>query len=360
VRNLIKKILKEEYDPFEWTKDLIPSGNYSPGTIYFAFGDNEEVRKYILESIVKSFGDLKLNGDKVIMETDSWCDFADLFYDDRRGSDGYINQYLAKQILCDDDGDWWEPYHGSDLIPNKREWKDTIWDDLVLKNEKVITEILNYIKKNYVSKVGYNPNQLDVFGELPEKQNVVEIKGRVLDENYFYELKEDLDILGDLINEEEEFLELKRELSWAYADAYNTAARDEIWKSVKGVIERTFGGGVWKQKEVKKMDGTVNRHYMEWGVTDLFWSTVLSYFDDCGYNYDISNRVEGKSLDEIEEEIDNCCSQCLNPAWDYNYFLSLYGERLRENGDEFNPRYQEWPDDDNIEKYFVESVMDRI
>lgn len=341
MRNLIKKILREDYDPLEWVNDLIPSSkiNYSPGTIYFAFGDNEEVRKYILESIVKSFGDLKLNGDNIILETESWCDFNDLFFDDTRGSHGYINQYLAKQVLCDED-DWWEPYHSSDLIPNKREWKNTIWYDLVFKNEKVINEILNYIKKR--------------------KLNVIKINGRILDEDYFYELKENLDVLGDLINEEEEFLELKRELSWAYADAYNTAARDEIWESVKDVIEGTFGGGVWKQKEVKKMDGTVNRHYMEWDVTDLFWSTVLSYFDDCGHNYGISNMIEGKSLDEIEEEIDNCCSQCLNPAWDYNYFLSLYGERLREIGDEFNPRYQEWPDDDNIKKYFVENVMDRI
>lgn len=356
MKKLIRKILKESEDEFGWVEDLVPTDfNYEPGAIYYKFGDSKEVRSYILKKVVDGFRDLKLVGDRVILETDGWCDFTDLFYDDRRGSDGRVNRYLAKQMLCEDGEDWWEPYSSSDLIP-RREWKNTLWNDYVMGNEKVIKEILNHIKKNYVSDVNYNPNQLDIFGELPKKQNVVEIKGRILDTDYFYELTQDLDELGDLIDEEEEFEDLKNELRWAYGDAYNTAARDQIWEAVKGKIEAEFGQGKWLQKDIQKPSGVATRHYMEFDITNLFWSTTLNFFDHCLNNRVGKESIQDYTLEELEENFE----ECMTPAYQYSYFLEFYSVLLDENGDEFNPRFQDYPDDDDILKYFTESVMDRI
>lgn len=356
MKKLIRKILKESEDEFGWIQDLIPADfNYAPGAIYYKFGESKEVRDYILKLVVDGFNNLKLVGDKVILETDGWCDFTDLFYDDRRGSEGRVNRYLAKQMLCEDGEDWWEPYSSSDLIP-RREWKNMLWNDYVMGNEKVIKEILNHIKKNYVSDVNYNPNQLDIFGELPKKQNVVEIKGRVLDTDYFYELTQDLDELGDLIDEEEEFGDLKNELRWAYGDAYNTAARDQIWEAVKGKIEAEFGQGKWLQKDIQKPSGVATRHYMEFDITNLFWSSTLNFFDHCLNSRIGKESVEDYTLEELEETFE----ECMTPAYEYSNFLEFYSVLLDENGDEFNPRFQDYPDDEDILKYFTESVMDRI
>ncbi len=355
MKNLIRKILKESEDEFDWVQDLVPADfNYPPGAIYYKFGDSEEVRGYILKKVVGGFVDLKLVGDRVILETDGWCDFADLFYDDHRGTDGYVNRYVAKKMLCDEDGDWWNPY--DDIISNRREWKSTLWDDNVIGNDDVITEILNHIKKNYVSKPNYNPNQLDIFGELPKKQNVVNIKGRILDDDYFYELKNDLDLLGDLINQEEEFSNLRSELRWAYDDAYNTAARDQVWSAVKDKIEDEFGAGKWLQKDIQKPSGVSTKHYMEFDITNLFWSSTLNFFYHC-----LNNRVGKESVQDYTlEELEETFEECMTPAYEYSNFLEFYSALLDENGDEFNPRYQNYPDDGDIQKYFTESVSNRI
>jgi len=356
LRNLIKKILKESEDDFGWVEDLVSTDfDYEPGAIYYKFGKSKEVRGYILKKVVDGFRDLKLVGDRVILEVDGWCDFADLFYDDRRGSEGYVNRYLAKQMLCEDGEDWWEPYSSSDLIP-RREWKNTLWNDYVMGNEKVIKKILDNIRKNYVSDVNYNPKQLDIFGELPKKQNVVKIKGRVLDTDYFYELTQDLDELGDLIDEEEEFEDLKNELRWAYADAYNTAARDQIWEAVKGKIEAEFGTSKWLKKDIQKPSGVVIRHYMEFDITNLFWSSTFNFFDHC-----LNSRIGKESVQDYTlEELQDNFEECMTPAYEYSNFLEFYSVLLDENNDEFNPRFQDYPDDDDILEYFTESVMNRI
>jgi hypothetical protein len=344
--------LFESEDDFGWVEDITPTNfDYPPGVVYHKFGGNDEVRKYVVKELIEAqFNDVKLVGDKVILEVDGLCDFVNLFYDDRRGSDGYINRYIAEKMLCDEDGDWWEPYYAGDLVSD-REWKGMIWDDLVMNNQEVLEAVLNHIKRKYVSPVNYNPKQLDIFGELPKKQNVVNINGRVLDTEYFSELKNNLDELGDLIDEEDEFSDLKNELRWAYGDAYNTAARDQIWFAVKGEIEDYFGKGTWQQKEIQKQGGTATKHYMEFDITDLFWTMVSRFFDAC---YQNCNPPKDLSLEELEDE----CSDCNYP--DYSYFTEFIAFILSEENEEFNPRYQDYPDDDDTEKYFVESILDRI
>lgn len=356
MKKLIRKILKESEEEFGWIKDLVPDHfNYEPGAIYYKFGGNEEVKSYILKKIVDGFNDLRISNNVVILEVGDWCDFADLFQDDSRGSAGYINRYLAKQVLCGD-GDWWSDYGANDII-DWRQWKSQLWDDYVMNSERVVKEILNHIKKNYVSSPDYNPKQLDIYGNLPEKQNVVEIKGRILDTDYFYELQNDLNELGTLINKEDEFDELKKELTWAYVDAYNTAARDQVWNATKDAVTDIFGENLgWKSKEITKNGNVTTKHHMEFDVTNIFWESVYNFFDMCIDNRIGKQSVNDYTLEELEENFD----ECMTPNYQYGYFLEFYSALLEENNDELNPRYQEWPDDDDILKYFTESVMDRI
>lgn len=350
MKELIRKILRESENDFRWTEDLYPDINYEPGALYYKYGDNKAVRSDILKHVVGCLRDLENRGDRIIMKVDGLCDFTELF--DDGDANGYINKYLATKMFCEED-DWWEPYYTSDLVP-KREWKGMIWNDLVISNQKVLSEILNHIQKKYVIKNDYNPNQLDIFGELPKKQNVVEIKGRVLDEDYFYELKNDLDELGDLIDEEDEFNDLKNELTWAYGDAYNTAARDEIWRAAISAVEDDFGKGEWKKNEIQKGGKTVTKHHMEFDVTDLFWPTIFNFFDEC-LHYCVG-KDKNLSLDDITES----CEHCMSPCNEYSYFMGVYQNKLKENDELYSPRFQEWPDSDDVEKYFIESVMDRI
>jgi hypothetical protein len=351
MRNLIKKILKES--EFEWVDDLISDNefDYPAAAVYYKFGDTPEFRSIFLEKIVSEFTDLKLVGDRVILETSGWCDFAQLFYEDSRGSDGYINKYLAEKMTCEED-DWWEPYYTSDLVP-RREWKRKIWNDMVTPNPQLVEAVLDYIRRKYVSPDDYNPNQLNIFRELPKKIDTIKINGRILDKSYFNELKNNLDELGDLIDDEEDFEDLKHELLWAYGDAYNTAARDEVWKAVNGAITDEFGEGGWKTKEITKPGGGMeNRTYMEFDITKNFWSTVLNYYDNCFEN--CVGRDKEKNIDEIVEECDHCME------FEYSRYLDVYRNLLDDSGDLLHPRFQEWPDDDDVERYYIESVLDRL
>jgi hypothetical protein len=357
VRNLIRKILKEsEENEFDWVGDIEPRSDISPGAVYLRFGIHEGTKDYMAKEITKEFQDLKYENGRIIYEADSLCELAECF--DTGDSNGYINEYIAKKILCDDDGDWWEPYHSSDLV-GRGQWKGTIWNDLVVPNEKLVKAVLNYIQKKYVSKTGYNPNQLDIYGDLPEKQNVIEVNGKILDEEYFTHLKTHLDELGDLIDDEEDFEDLKHELLWAYGDAYNTAARDQIYEATMKPIKEVFGEGVWDSKQVQKVSGSVTHHYIKFDVTNIFWEIVGNHFEAC---WEECKRWSGENIKNIEnlDEVEEYCDNCHAIA-DYSYFINLYIFWLDESSDgKFSPRFQEWPDDDDVEKYFIESVYDRI
>ena len=356
MKDLIRKILKESEDEFEWAKEIVSNTNnldISAGVIYHKFGLNENTKDTIFKKVCDELSGVEYINGRIILTTDSYCDFSDLFYESRRGSDGYIDQYLAKRILCDDDDDYWEPYQSSDLVP-RREWKDTIWDDLVITDKEILDSVLSYIKNNYVSTTNYNPNQLDIEGNLPKKQNVIEINGKILDTEYFNYLSKNLNELGELISEEEDLEGIRYELLWAYGDAYNTAARDNVYKSTMDPIEENFGKGTWDSKQIQKMGGTVTRHFIKFDITDLFVNTISYFFDNCWAN--CHSNPNDISIEELEEE----CEECKNPSWEFSSFLNLYTFIIKENNEEYNPKYSEWPDNSTVEKYFKESVYNRI
>jgi len=46
--------------------------------------------------------------------------------------------------------------------------------------------------------------------------------------------------------------------------------------------------------------------------------------------------------------------------FEYSRYLDVYRNLLDDSGDLLHPRFQEWPDDDDVERYYIESVSDRI
>ena len=356
MKDLIRKILKENIDSqdgLEWADNLDDNDidfKMSAGLVYHIFGLTEASKKYILKEIGKGFRDIKVEGDQIIFRVSDWCDLSKLFYEG--DSNGYVNEYMAKAMFCGSDDDWWSDYN--DLVP-RNQWKEIVWK-LVEGDEGTFNEVLKFIKKNYVSSVGYNPKQLDIFGELPKKQNVVTVDGRVLDTEFFNEITQDKKYLGELIDDEDAFSDLKKELRWSYEDAYNTAARDQIWGAAKDAVTNLLGDGNWTNEQVNINGNPVTRHYLEFNVTKLFWEIVTNFFDNCWEN---CFRYGRNSDEDDYEALQDECPDCLDPSGDYD-FLDLTKAMLGESNDLLNPRYQEWPDDDDIEVNFSESVSNRI
>lgn len=350
MKDLIRRILKESEDEFDWVGDLIPT-NYdlSPGIVYYKFGVNENTKDFIAKDICSELNDVEYVNGRIILDVASHCDFTDLFYEDRRGSDGYINRYIAEKVLCEDDGEWWEPYHSSDLV-QRRDWKSVIWDDMVLPHKDLVNEILIKIKNDHVSQNDYNPNQLDIFLQLPPKQNVITVNGKILNTEYFNYLTNNLDELGDLIDDEEDFEDIKYQLLWAYGDAYNQVARDNIYKAAIGAIDDYFGEGTRGSKEVQRYSGTVTKEVIRYDITNLFFETVFAFFDNC-----YSGAKDIEDLEQMDENYPEC-----SVSYEHSSFLSFLKNVLNESDEQFQPRYNEFPDDDDIKTHFVESAIDRI
>jgi hypothetical protein len=353
MRNLIRKVLKESEEEFGWVGDIIDDGvSLSPGSFYWYYRDKPFVKSFIAEKLSNEFNDIRVDGDRIILTNVDWCDLIKFFRDDR-GGDGYINRDLAEAMLCNEDDDWWNDYGVRDLV-SRGEWKDKIWNDLVMENKKLLDEILSYIKKHYVVDDYYNPKQLDIYGNLPTKKRVIKIDDRVLNNEFFNELKNDPDLLGDLIDEDDEFEDLRDELLYAYGSAYNQASKDNVWKDCLDSIREFLGGeGKWQSKKVVKNGKETTQHFLEFDITELFWSSVFSYFDDC---YDDCRGSSEFSVEELDEN----CEECSTPGYNYSYFVDFLSEKLYNDNDLLNPRYREWPDDDIVTEYFYEDVLHRI
>ena len=340
-----KTINESEEDTWNWVKDIEIKSDLTPAQILYRYGSFpvEVVGPYI----AGQFRDIEYRGGKLYFITDGWCDFVEMF-EDSSGSGYYINQYLAKSILCGDD--YWEPYSASDLIG--REWKSTVWD-VVTDIPQALEHVKKYIKKHYVVPVGYSydPNQLELFDEPSKKLDVFEIDGRVLDTEFFDEIIQNNDYLGDLIDDEEIFEELKRELGWAYAGSYNTAVTDNIYESVTDSIIDLFGKPIWEGEK------------LVFDATDLILSTIEKKISDCwDDNKNYYDPERHKEEDQTDEEgFETFAEECIDkPFDDTSWFLNLYSEFLKENGNELSPRYDDYVTNSEMKEYFLDDLQGRI
>ena len=82
--------------------------------------------------------------------------------------------------------------------------------------------------------------------------------------------------------------------------------------------------------------------------------SLFEYFDSC-YR---SCGFRGEYVDA--EELDENCPECANPADEYSGFIDFYKSVVDYNDLEIAPRFQSYPDDDDLEKYFSDNITDRI
>lgn len=340
------QIVKEsEEDEWGWAKEIEIKSDLTPAQIYnkYEVFPVEVVGPYI----AGQFRDIEYRNGKLYFITDGWCDFVEMF-EDSSGSGYYINQYLAKAILCGDD--YWEPYSASDLIG--RVWKSSVWD-VVTDIPQALEHVKKYIKKHYVVPVGYSydPNQLELFDEPSKKLDVFEIDGRVLDTEFFDEIIQDNNYLGDLIDDEEIFEELKRELGWAYAGSYNSAVSNNIYESVTDTIIDLFGKPTWEGDKLVFESTSLILDMIESEISNC-WSWFKKYYDP--------ERHKGEDQTD-EEAFSEFADECIDKPFDnHSWFLNLYSEFLREHNEELSPRYDEYASNSEIKEYFLDELYGRI
>jgi hypothetical protein len=338
-----KGTITESEDDFDWVRDVEIKTDLTPAQIYnrYEVFPVEVVGPYI----AGQYRDIEYRDGKLYFITDGWCDLARLF-EDNSGGYNYMNRYLAKAVLCDDD--YWEPYSASDLIG--REWKSNVWG-IVTDIPEALKHVKEYIKKNYVVPVGYNPNQLNMFGEKTKELDIHEIDGRVLDTDFYNEIIQDNDYLGDLIDDDGIFQDLKSELGWAYASSYNTAVSDGIYNTATDSIIDLLGKPTWEASN------------LVFECTDLILNTVENLISSCwSANRKYYDPERHKEEDQTDEEaFEEFAEECVDKPFDiHSWFVDVFVEFLEENDDELNPRYDDYPSDSEIKTYFLDDLYGRI
>ena len=317
-----KTMNESEEDDWGWAKEIEIKTNLTPAQIYNRYQTFpvEVVGPYI----AGQFRDIEYRGGKLYFITDGWCDLVRLF-EDNNGGYNYMNRYLAKNIFCDDD--YWEPYSTHDLIG--REWKSTVWD-LVTDDPKA----LEYIKK-YIREGGFIEGELE-NGE-PFREDML------LDD----------DLIGDLINEDEMFDDLKRELGWAYASSYNNAVSNDIYNTAKDSIIDLLGEPTWEAGN------------LVFESTDLILNTVKKLIseclDGCKKYYDPEKHYDTTEHEDEIEAFESFCEECVDKPFDQtSWFVDLYVEHLEENDDELSPHFSDYATNSEMKEYFLEDLYGRI
>lgn len=332
IRNIIRESIKLR-EEFGWIDDIQPDTDLEIGQLWLrSDGFDSHNGPFFAKQFDNIFNDIELRGDKLYLITDGLCDFTDLFVDNDSSQYNYINKWLAEQIFCDD-GDYWEPYY--DVV---HDWGNQVWE-MVMNN----TELYKYIS-NHIKEGGYVGKELSTSDEFEDPEN----------EGFRIDMLKDKVLMEELIEHDDLFDDLKNELTWAYESAYNTAARDEIWVSAKGVISDAFGNSEWESKVIRKLDGEVTRHLLVFDVTSIIFDVVGEFLDGCFE----SCRSYHTRYGDDDQTFEEYCEEC----WEIEYgdFIDLYKEYLDDYSELFNPSFSEWPNDDKLAEYFEEDVYSRI
>ena len=319
----------EEDDDWDWAKEIEIETDLTPAQIYNRYDafPLEVVGPYI----AGQFNDVVYEGGKLYVEADGWFDFVDLF-EDRASNYGYMGRYLARAVLSDDD--FWEPYDPSDLVSD---WVDDVWD--LVTDDGVLLE---YVKK-HIREGSYIGESLYSGEELTE------------------EMLEDISLLGELINDEEMFHDLKIELKWSYGSAYNQVASNNVYEAATDAVIDIFGKGEWIQKKDSR---GYDVHLLKFDATDVILESVSNEISDCWGGcrkyYDPERHYDSEEHESEEQAFEEFCEECVDKPFEWGGFLPFYSRYLEERGDELNPRYDEWPDSEDLKEYFREDVYNRI
>jgi hypothetical protein len=343
----ISKIIKEEIDDFQWMRDIEPELDIEMGQLWLRYdGVNANTEKFFLKEAEALFDDISVENDRVYLMVDGYVDFSSLFDKADNSQYGYVNEWLFKRVH-DGDNDYWEPY--TDVV---YDWEEQVWS-LIESNKEMFDIIIKLIKQ----KIKTSEITVELDSSSPWGTEPVLLDEEVLS----YLANKNTAQLGFIIDSDSNYIDLfediKRETSMAYADAYNITARDNIYKaSIEPIIEM-FGEGSWKEKKV----GERTRYEMVFDVTSDFTYNLDQYFsncfDDCSRYFNPSDHDDEQTE---EEHFENFCDDC----WEipYSDYLSFLKYELFERGvyEEFNPRFDEYPDYDEIVNYFNETFFNYL
>jgi hypothetical protein len=283
-----------------------------------------------------NMGDVRMNGDGTVdLICNGYEDFIDWFYDGSIGYSGSNPKYVAKIMFSDDD--FWEPFR--DVVPNN-EWYSTVWDNV---NENNFQEVIKYMTEKVLQD---NKITVDASSFDGEKKYASWIKKDNIDDSSFYLTKNRLlkiskDDLGSIIEENDDLEELKDNLKWAYEQAYNDASRDKYYNAYTEEIYETLSTNSeprWentgKKKKVTRKDGTFYEYDEQVFIIPKigFFSLVKQWVDE---NIGYETEFQYNFIDTVQN------------------YLSEYNDLL-------SPDPSEWPDDDVVEKYFNDAIVDRI
>jgi hypothetical protein len=257
---------------------------------------------YMIENKVGDIriDDIKIKDGKSVLVVNDRTDYAFLF--DDKGT--------AENILGEDMD--WEPY--SDVIYN---WYDQVWGCMEPKSIELVKE---WIKKN----VGEYEND----------------EGDIIDLGDTYLNEIDDDDLGKIIDEYDEFRDLKNEMSWAYDGGYNSVAQSDIINKTQDQLEEYLGGYIGYEP-VKLSKARYNK---ETGNYEKYEYTAYEYLYNVGDTlYDIL----------YDHAVNN---------WGYSVDYNTYFRDLLKDSD---PKTlyidaDAYPDDKEICEYFNDDLFGRI
>lgn len=225
------------------------------------------------------YGDIRVEGGKIYLMCERWEDLSILFDSSSRD--------LVERILSED---WSELYGWFDV-----DFESDVWDNL---DEKSLQHIKEYIIKN------------DFIGKELEHVEDPDEEGLRLN------MLEDNDLLGELIENESMFLDLKSELDSFYRWAYESAAEDELFSLIDKEIHQFLGSkGEWDVIKSKTKDVS-DKHFLKFDITNIFLDFNKMYLK-CMGQFPMS--YESYFIDVIADAL-HCEGEKLSgPSMDYFY-----------------------------------------
>jgi hypothetical protein len=258
--------------------------------------------------------DVRLNPDGTVdLICDGLSDFVSWFYDGSVGRGGGNPKYMAEKLFNEED--FWEPYN--DIV---QDFVDDVWNNISEENLKYIKTL---IKEKYLDGIQIDKTDYESISDLKSDDDLITLTPEILD----FMLDDDI---GKLVDNE--FEDIKNELTWAYDSSYNQAAID-IWYN-------EYSDAIFETLESKKGEYVASNKKDKNG-NDIFVYEIknINFFGLID-NWVVQNK-------EYETE------------FQYSNFIDTIQNYLYES-DLLSPDPSEWPDSDVVEKYFNEQIQDRI
>jgi hypothetical protein len=196
--------------------------------------------------------DIKIKDGKPILVVNDRTDYAFLFKDTD----------LAEKILGDNLD--WDPYNDTFY-----DWYDDVWGCV---NSKSIEYTKAWIKENITEYENEDGENIDIG------------------DTFLNEISDD--DLGSIIDEYDEFGELKKEMGWAYDSAYNSAAQSDIIENTQNELETYLGMyiGYEPYKITKRVRNSETGGYESKEYTEYrFLYNLGDSLYDILYDYTINN-----------------------------------------------------------------------